>query len=290
MIYKSIIVSTLLFILWSIIITIKPLSLSQHQWQRNLVKAEKYLFDYDNPEKVIVGSSLASRIPKDSIDNICNLSFGGQSIFDGLNLLRLKEKLPKVVFIEINMLDKSENVRFNKIISSQISIVLKSNFKALRSDKQPLAVLSETVNKTYLAIGINKKKKNLGNTSTEEKLSTNPLFNRMLLRKKKNYSKAIQVEKYNIQFDILAEHVKFLESKNTEVIFFEMPVNFELVNLDKATYLRARIENEFPKNSFIKLPPNVNFYKTADGFHLTKDEAQEYSTYFREELKRIKIQ
>lgn len=291
MIYKSIAVAIFIFIAWTIVISIKPLSISQNQWQRNIIIAEKYLIDSDSIENVIVGSSLATRMVMDDFDNFDNLSLVGQSVFDGLKMLRLKEKLPKKVFIEVNVLDRSEDENFNQIISSPISMTLKSRLKALRSDKQPLSILSAITNFSF-SFAFNKisKDKNDGGAHEKEKSFAKPINTKMLQMQKQNYSKEINLEKYNHQFEILTEHINFLESKNTDVIFFEIPVNAELINLEKANYLRTRVQKAFPQNIFIQLPQNVDFYKTTDGLHLTKKEAKVYSTYFMSEVQGLKIQ
>ena len=103
MIKKSIFVALLLFALWTAFLMLKPnASVSQHVWQENIITTEEYLYDVDFVPNVILGSSLSERIIIDSLSDFFSLAFGGQSIYDGLEILTQKDKLPKRVFIEIN--------------------------------------------------------------------------------------------------------------------------------------------------------------------------------------------
>ncbi|MBK8397946.1 MAG: hypothetical protein IPL26_22250 [Leptospiraceae bacterium] len=265
MIKKSIITFAILFFIWSRFLSWKQVSASQHQWQDNLILAELFLFDVKESSKLIVGSSLSGRLAMGVLWDFHNLSFGGLSIFDGLNLVRAKKNLPKNIFIEINVIDRNENESFKEAVSSPVINVLKKKFRALRTDKQPLALLG---NFTF-------KETNIASVDQD-------LFNMLLERQKENY-RVINKTLINKHLTLLFEHVTFLNNNGVNVVFFEMPVNKELVQLEKAVYFRSKIIETFPNNRFIPMPENLDSYKTNDGIHLNPEEAMLYSNYFRNE-------
>jgi hypothetical protein len=61
-----------------------------------------------NPDIAILGSSLAKRLYPGLFENsnLINLSVGGGSVMTGLEVLRSATSLPKVILIEINILDR----------------------------------------------------------------------------------------------------------------------------------------------------------------------------------------
>lgn len=282
----------MLLVLWSFYIRNNSFSLSQHQWQENVVVAEKVIYDYDNLDNIIVGSSLARRLNMDSLPHFYNLSMSGQSVFDGLNILRNKKKLPKNVFIETNVIFRCENSSFNEIISSPILGVLKENSSIFRSDKQPLAYLGDKIAKPFVSLFFHKiiykirdkvqfeLELNQTNTNTEPQ---NIIFDKLLAMNIELYSKDIDTAEMNKRFYHLKKDVNFLESNNVNVFFFEMPVNPQLLQLKRSKYLRDRLRSEFPNNSFIPIPSNVKNYKTGDGLHLTNEESKFYTDYFKNE-------
>jgi len=292
MIKKSIIFAIFLLICWSIFIYYKPFSLSQHQWQGNIINAEIFLFDIESPVNLIVGSSLSGALQKDSLPDFYNLSFGGQGIFDGLNLLRSKKKLPKNVFIETNVIGLEENTNFKEIISSPILNTIKEKLSIFRTDKQPLAyatkqffqpiidvffskIIYRIRDKIKLELKINEK----SNVDKSEIL----IFNKMLALQVESYSATVEILKFDKQFTELKKHIYFLESQGVKVIFFEMPVNPILTELNKAKYLRNRVRKDFPNNAYIGLPQNIDSYTTSDGVHLTNEESKIYTNYFKKE-------
>lgn len=307
MVKKSVIFSILLIICWSIYIKNNPTGVSQSQWQDNMISAERFVFDNPDVDNLIVGSSLARRLQRDSLPNYYNLSMSGQGVFDGLNILTSKKNLPSNVFIEINMIIRHENETFRDIISSPILNGLKRHFQIFRSDKQPLALLSHGIASPELnkfIIQLRKKEtSNLAiektvikipiassNNSNEENKpikKRNKALEEAIKSQKKNYSKKIDSIDIENQFNILFNHIKYLKSKNVNIVFFEMPVNPELISLNRATYLRNRIENDFPNYKFIKLPDNIKYITTTDGVHLTPEESNIYTSYFKGEATKI---
>lgn len=279
MIKKSLATFIVMFGIWSIIVEAKNVSVTQHLWQNNLATAEEFLFDVNKVDKLIVGSSLARRLPMENLHGFQNLSLSGKGIFDGLNIVKSKEKLPDTLFIEMNVLDRQENETFADTISSPLNY-LKENILALRADKQPLPSTIDFVQNEIRSKGTVKSKEIV---SKEKKLNSD-LFDKLLEKQEIAYSIPSDDKLINKQIAILKSYVSYFKAKGVNIVFFEMPVNRKLVNLSRANQSRNKIATVFPNCDFIKLPPNINSYTTIDGVHLTEEEAQMYTNYFKSEV------
>lgn len=283
MIKKAIGFTIFLLFLWGVYINYQPFSYSQHQWQGNIIRAEKFIYDMDSIDNLIVGSSLAKRIEMDSLSNFYNLSFSGQGIFDGLNILRNKRNLPCNVFVETNFILRDENSNFKGIILSPMLNILKANSSIFRTDKQPLALIPAKLEEIFNKSGNKIKTDSHVSDITKENTTESSIFNKRLAITIESYSENIDTLMMDKQFTKLKKQVEFLESKGVNVIFFEMPVHPKLIELKRSIYLRERVRYEFPNASFIELPKNCEIYHTSDGLHLTGDEPELYTSYFKHE-------
>lgn len=284
MILKSTLTSIFLLLLWSVFINYRPFSISQGPKRTNLIAAEKYLFESHHIDNVILGSSLSSHIADDSLEGFYNLSLSGKNFFDGFNVITLKKPLPKRVFVEVNMLQKREDPEFEKSISSPVSNFLKSKIKAFRSDRNPLAFMGYRM---YLLVKMFSNNPPPNQVPAKKKDYAIKRFEKDIARAKIKYAKPIPAGRLDSNFKLLAEEIAFLESRNVEVIFFEMPINPELIHLQKAASIRDRIQKDFPQHRFIPLPPNMDWYKTNDGVHLSREEGIAYTHYLKEQIEQV---
>lgn len=292
MIKKTIFTSVILFSVWSIVLFAFPnLSVSQHQWQDNYIIAEKYLYINDEIDNVIIGSSLSSRIIKDSLPGFYNLSFAGQSTFDGLQIIQKKTHTPKNVFIEINVLDRGENKTFTKSLTSPINYITKERLIAFRSDKQPLAIFGNYVLQPF-AEWVHSLLRRAHNKMAKKsflinKPSSSSLFVQMKALQIERHSHSLTNNKTIALLENLKSAVQELELKNINVTFFEMPINIEIHSLSKPNQIRLLIQKNFPNNAFISAPQNLEMYKTSDGVHLLRNEAALYTHYLKSEIETV---
>lgn len=290
MIKRSLLVAVLLLFSWSIFIKIVPFSLSQHQWQKNIVVAEKFMFSKIDVDNVIVGSSLSDRLIMDSLPNFYNLAMSGQSVFDGLNIILNKKEAPKRVFIEINVLSRGENTVFKEIVSSPIQNALKNNSDIFKTDKHPISFIEKELFRPIIKLFFSKiisRLQRLTQTKsgeTQNKNVTTTFFDKMLDLRKDEYSKIVDSLEMNRKFEKLSQDITILKSQGVKIIFFEMPINAQLVDLNLAVYFRNKVKNEYPHFDFIEHPKDLENYKTTDGHHLTKDEAKIYSGYLNKRV------
>jgi hypothetical protein len=285
MIKKTILVFIILFGVYSLIVTLNPgMTATQHQWQENVVKGEKYIYNTsDTIKSVVVGSSLASRLIMDSLPGFYNLSFAGQGIFDGLEILKRTGKYPKNVFIEMNAILSKHDESFTSTLFSPLSFNVKKYCKPLRSDKQPLAFIFPAI-QTILNKKTDHKEYEAKAVTGDPK--ANAMFTKVLEIQVQNYSKAPDTAYLDNQFKALGNIVADMKSRGVNIVFFEMPLNPALVELTLANAIRSQFYEHFPEDSYnyIKMPDCSN-YVTTDGLHLNDKEALWYTSYFKEAAK-----
>jgi hypothetical protein len=290
MIKRTIIVAILLFVTYSIfVISFAPRwwNASQHQWQDNIIKAQKLIYnDKDTYPNVIVGSSLSCRLVMDSIPQTYNLAFGGQSIYDGLNILTHANKLPKNVFVEMNEVLRAEDKKFTSSLFSSLLYYPKKILPSLREDKQPLGIIGAKI--SYRLIGLSiEHLKSFFRLTQENKVNNNgnDLFEKLLQSQLEGYSKLPSQLLIDESFDNLKMYVAKLKKKDVNVVFFELPINSKLVNSPRANFIRNTFYKYFPEKEYNYIPlPDSKQFTTTDGIHLGGNEALQYTIFFKTKI------
>jgi hypothetical protein len=283
MLKKAILSSFLFLFIYALFIQTKSSGTSQHQWQDNVVKAQRFLYAENLSQNVIVGSSLACRLVTDKLPNTFNLSFPAMTIYDGLNIIFLKKKLPKHVFIETNLVLSQESKDFFSSLDNSILYNARKAFPILRDEYQPVGMLGSAI-----ILSMNKLKTKVDSFLPQKKIITyhnnvdENIFQKLLNLQKESYSQRPEEKQIKESFQNLTGYVNSLERKGVNIIFFEMPVNGTLCSLPKAITIRESFFKYFPptKYQYIPMPPCTE-YKTTDGVHLGYDEALKYTSYFK---------
>ncbi|WP_221392576.1 hypothetical protein [Dyadobacter sp. NIV53] len=260
----------------------------QHQLQENKIKAQNFIYnESDTIENVIVGSSLASRILTDSLDHFYNLSFSGLSTFEGLRILLKKEHLPKNIYIETNMILRGEDLEFTSSLFSPYTYYSQAYLPALRTGKEPLALVVETAQEIIKG-GSDKKsitEKKTIRDSSQIVLAGNPLFKKVLAGHISNYSNKPDSIRLHKSMEKLKQLVESLKARNVNVVFFEMPVDSSLCGLPLFKVLRETVHQTFPKSKYPYIDqPACGEYITTDGLHLPRLDAIRYTNYFRNKI------
>ncbi len=102
------------------------------------------------------------------------------------------------------------------------------------------------------------------------------IFQASLKLQNESYSK--ELKNFENELSELKELLDFYENRGSKIIFFEIPIEKELVNLKFSQQQRELIKSNF-KYEWLPLP-YYEKYQTADGIHLTYKSASEYSKEF----------
>lgn len=274
MIKRTFVIFLSIVVIYYIILQLYSFSACQSQEDENFYIAESYLYNNINYQNVIVGSSMSRRINFNSINEFYNLSFGGLSIYDGFEIILRSNKIPKKIFIEINILNRFENNEFHDRLFNPLLYKIKDEINILRVDKKPCPII---VNQIIKSIQASKKEKvnTVNNDST--------LKNAMINIQKEKYSSTLsknELEKINNK---IGSYILKLKKKGVEIVFFELPINYKLSNTNKAIQIRDFVKNNFPETSFLELA--INDFQTTDGIHLGKEESKKFLDLFSKAIK-----
>ncbi|WP_426668728.1 hypothetical protein ACPPVU_21150 [Mucilaginibacter sp. McL0603] len=247
----------------------------QYSEQRNIMKAERYLYgNTDTLKGVIVGSSLTERVLVDSIRGIYNLSFGGYGPQDGLKILLMKKKIPPFVFVETNFSANRVREDFQKNFDPAFEYPEKLHIPILRSENQPVSF-------ALGAFRSRKKAKKIIDISMNN-TENNPLFTTMLSKQEDLYNHP-DTNKMKKTFLELKAYVNAIEKRGSKVYFLQMPVNKALLDLPLSKAIRAAYARNFPDAKYVPIPDSLTSnFETADGIHLNEYSAWVLARYFRD--------
>lgn len=287
MILKSILICISLFVVWTLVLRAKPnTTCSQHQFQDNYIKTEKVLYGTHQKEKVIIGSSLSCRLNFNEFNDIVNLALSGQSILDGSTILNQLDTPPRIVFVEINVVMRPSNIDFQNSFTKTVPYQLKKNFYAFRSDKQPLSLAGAIVvipifEQLYEKISI----------GTKVPKPDSTLFDQLVAQQVAIYSKLPDSNFVTAQFTKLLHNIQQLEQKGSKIVFYEMPVNHQLIGLPLAQLVRTKFKTVFPPSRYpyIELPNDWDSYHTTDAVHLNDEESEKYTAYLKQQMALLNV-
>jgi hypothetical protein len=264
-------------------------STGQNAPQSSVVRAHDFIYATKHYDNIMVGSSIGNRItskvPADSLpESFYNLSFGGQSIFDGLIILKNMNYKPERIFIEMNVLMRSEDPDLQSSLFSPIMYPVKRYMHSWRERNQPLGVVA----RLPLALDGNPDLQPAAPITGLER--TEESYRTMLKVQIESQDEAFPDGYVTNQIDKLKGLVKYFQDQGVEIIFFEVPVDPELCQQAAPVQLRTRIKEAFAPMGckFIDMP-DCDGYFTTDGTHLEKISVYKYLRYFRNELQRQNI-
>ena len=276
---------------------------SLSQWDDNLIKAEEFIYGELDGGQVMLGSSLTSRLSNVVIKNgsVKNLGFGGQGVFDGIEILKSNKKtMPKVILIEMNVVDRPKDDNFQSSLFG-VFYQMKKIIPAFRTNKKPLAVMSQLLNVPlgqlvlYSSVVLRKlkyclssEKSNLG----EVNIGTLGQVGFALALQQKEYNNEINQDHLNEVFLKLSLDIDLLKNAGSKIVFYEMPINYKLTNSKKCNQIRNNFYRFFPRLKFdyIDLPSSTyHQFKTTDGVHLDPEEANIYQNYLNRKLAELKL-
>ncbi|HUM66392.1 MAG TPA: hypothetical protein PLV32_11120, partial [Chitinophagaceae bacterium] len=252
MIRNSLLTALALLLLHALFVYVNPISGKQYALQGNTIKAQHFIYG-DTDANIIIGSSLSNRLVMDSLQGMTNLSFSGQGIFDGLCILSHSGMVPRTVFVETNIMTRSENKNFTSYINSPILSPLKRAIPSLRDEHQPVGMLGESIIRGL-------KGENPDDETPDNMAAQRPkddaFFKEILALQAESYNEPPDTTMLRSRFEDLANAVNALKQNGVRVIFFEMPVNETLCDLPEPRMIREYYRRYFPEDEYdyIRVP------------------------------------
>jgi len=252
----------------------------QHQWQDNVIIAQRYIYGSSESPVVVVGSSLSTRL-SDLPQDYFNLAFGSLDSITGLSIVLRGVHSPQFVLIETNVL-RGLNQAFVSKLYDPVWYPLRRYVLPLRDEYHPLNVLTSLWRRTP-------------STNRAMGVGTQPKVPREILQ--------IAIDNAGLpldqgfrgplrqNLDLLERLVQAVTSKNGVPVFYRMPIHPEVSAAARTQYERSAFLERFPPSRYHWLPdaPSGQF-QTSDGLHLPRPEAVEYSRRFVAEVESIRSQ
>lgn len=283
MIRKSLLSALLFLLLHAFIVRITNLGNSQHIWQENINKAQRYLYSSDTFTGVIVGSSLSNRLVMDSLPGIFNLALQGQNLYDGMAVVFRKKDVPPVVYVEMNIVLGVENNMFTSSLFSPVPYTIRKYFPSLRNEYQPVGQLGKIVMNSIERVQPESKLLKSVPVSSE-------MFENLVSLRIREYSATPDTSVLNNRKSTLKRNISELERRGARVVFFEMPVNERLSKLPLPCCIREAFFSIFPPEKYTYLNfPDCSEYHTRDGEHLSPEEALRYTAFFKSEIVKFNL-
>ena len=258
------------FALYSLAVQLIEPKVTKHQNQmvKNYSVAENYIYKEEIPRALIVGSSMAARLFEEKFSSdTYNLSFSGGTALTGLNIIKENNKLPDVIFIETNLIERNKNQKMIDILFKPLISKINGKYLSLQYTYQPINILLTVIAKYF-------------GSSETEKLNYTPnkkLLEENLARQMETYNNVGDINLYEILSEF-KKIVTYFEKLGVEVVFFQMPVHKSILATKVYQNRRSVMLKMFPNSHFYWIDKDdFDIYKTTDGIHLQYKSASEYS-------------
>jgi hypothetical protein len=273
MIARTLIITLLLFLGYNFYLMFghPNTGTGQHQWQKNVIEAQEYIYEHQGTENVLVGSSLTFRITNDMLpDNYYNLSLGGGSIFTGLEIIKRCERKPKVVFIETNIMIRPADEGLLMNLFRPVVKDMRHELPAFKEKNQPVNLLLPVFNKySAKAVGVKPFDASAASIGLRMHLKNNSIV-------REGYKDSLERG-----IGQLKSAIAELNKQGIKVVLFEMPVHCRLKSSPLVTYADIRIKESFPEREYNWLPePDCTAYQYSDGEHLEYNSAKKFAGWF----------
>ncbi|WP_210520964.1 hypothetical protein [Hymenobacter terricola] len=265
--------------------------------QDNVIKMQEYLYrTAGHCPTVILGSSLSAKLrPQALPPDVCNLALRGQSVFEGFELMRRAGQTPRLILLEMNVLDRAPSTGTIENLFSPTLHPLRRWYPGLQARHQPLnealagglAILDRLRPAAAQRI---EQKLGVGGPAPGDALPTDdanyqPPSPAVVAAARADYEQLPAQPAFGRNLALLHRYVRYFTARGSRVVFFEMPIDANACQGAKMRYIRQQLAADYPAGQPTYLPrPDCGAYRTTDGMHLTDPSAWRYSTVLAQEL------
>ena len=287
MIKKSIFIAVILLVIFETIIRFSNIQwdTSQNDKSANLISAQNFIYNFPAEDiandTVIIGSSISRKLVTDSLGKrFVNLAFNAWSSYDGLELVKLTQKKPACLLIEMNVVGNQKLQEDVTASLSPVSYYPNKAFKSFQLQNQPVGLVVG-----YL--------KNMLKARMEEmklkKRENQELYNLNVSMEKEKLINVLPDSILNARFNVLKKLIEDFKKQNIRIVFFEVPFDEQLMNTATVIKTREYFHQYFSNKEYKYIGlPAVNDFIYSDGIHLSGKSAIVYTQYLKTELNNIK--
>ncbi|WP_400193358.1 hypothetical protein [Hymenobacter sp. B81] len=263
--------------------------------QDNQIKMQEFVYARATGYPVvIVGSSLAAKLRPYALPaNTYNLAFRGQSVFEGLEILKRTGQAPKLILVEVDVLDRAPNAATTATLFNPVMHPLRTALPLLRERHQPLNQLFglgfAALERLRPAAAARIREKVGAQAATPAPVSAAAF--QEAPASAQDAALALKIEQsmrqefaqlpdavFTRNIGALRGYVDYFAGRGSRVVFFEMPISAAACQSPRLQYMRRQLQGAFPPARFAYLPqPDCQAYTTTDGMHLSDASALRYS-------------
>jgi len=231
----------------------------QDQQSDNLIAIEHFLYDAP-PAAVIVGSSMADRIPLTALGpGVDSLALAGQSPLVGLQVIARSGRTPGRIYVETNTIAAPADQTFVDNVFAEPGYTLKRVIKALRQAYQPV----------NLAISLLRRAARGRDEVYYPKIEDAALHETLVARERAELEKAPDEGVLERNIAEMKRLASLLTERGAEIVFFEMPIDQQLETAPAVTAVRQAVHAAFPldRDCWNSEAAPVGM-RSTDGIHL----------------------
>lgn len=274
--------------------------------QDNVIKMQEYIYaPASQYSTVILGSSLAAKLRSQALPpTVYNLALRGQSAFEGFEILKRSGQHPRLILVELDVLDREPNRSTIENLFNPTLHPLRSLVPAFQERHQPLNQLltlgftglerlrPESAGHIREKLGV----RAAGTTPPDpfatqeqpEDLSLNP---KVVAQNRLEGNQLPMEPGFGANMALLKRYARYFTKQGSHVVFFQMPVDAGVCEGAKMQYIRRRVEAICPPGAYTFLPaPDCSQYYTTDGLHLTDASALRFSQQLAQQLQQLPLQ
>ncbi|WP_027303054.1 hypothetical protein [Rudanella lutea] len=246
--------------------------------QRNMVKAEEFLFEASTRyDTIIVGSSMSDRLNTDSLSAAYyNLSLAGMSAQDGLQLIEMSGHLPHVLFVETNTLTRDEPSPLMESLNDPTWIWLKRHLPFTRQKFQPAGVFKAMLRDWSHGKG--------QPVVPETAMYVDTAFLNKAVADRIQAAIPPPDSVLHASLGKVRNRLDQWRRQGVRVVFFEIPMDPRLQAMPIQGQVRQLVRRYFPSPDYAHLALPEGAYQTTDGVHLTYGESNRFTGYLRQQI------
>lgn len=287
-IYRAICIGLLLLFGYHILVKqgVVPATSGINQAQRNVIKAQKYVYGNPSSKLILVGSSLTANIKAKDIGNhVINLGMAGGSSQTGLEIVKREKLKSAILLVEINeTIERKLDQQLLDSIYEPVSHFSQLYFPMLRQEYKPVDVLVQAVKNRLKSS--QKEEKDEPPAQTE---NFNPKLKEKVLAQQISDKMQPLSEDEQQTLKSAAKSIKTqlaeLQKQGVRVILYDVPGEKQVKNTIEEKQIQQIMREEFPADTYEWLPaPTSKNWVTSDGSHLVSSDAQAYAVFLRDKL------
>jgi hypothetical protein len=291
MIKKSILTALLLLTAYHFLFPHIPRKYFQLSGQQrdNYFRAQRYVHELPPETNLILGSSMSLRINEHAFGpKYFKLAFGGGSILTGLEIIRLKGARPPLVLIEVNELGWDIDHELVHDLFTPWLSGLRNCSPIFKEEGRPANFVNGIL-EALVRHSCRWSARLSGQDQPTSVQGVNPELFSQLMRMYQEYLATVPA-RLSENTRTLGDYVDALTRNGCVCVFYEMPIDSSLTNLQAPRAVREAAAARFPRSKYHWLEFARDYrYQTSDGIHLTQSEADRITETMVRQLNQIGV-